>query len=56
MEAAEMHMRACKWYEENGLDIEAFEHAAAANDIERAERLMDGDGMPSSLGARLCQC
>ena len=34
------------WYEDNGLEIEAFHHAAAANDIERAERLIEGKGMP----------
>ena len=44
--AAELHIRASQWYEDNGLEVEAFEHAAAANDIERAERLMEGDGMP----------
>ena len=43
---AELHIRASQWYEDNDLEIEAFEHAAAANDIERAERLMEGDGMP----------
>lgn len=43
---AELHIRASQWYEDNGLEIAAFEHAAAANDIERAERLMEGDGMP----------
>lgn len=42
----ELHIRASQWYEDNGLEIEAFHHAAAANDIERAERLMDGKGMP----------
>ncbi|HEX7568610.1 MAG TPA: LuxR C-terminal-related transcriptional regulator [Anaerolineaceae bacterium] len=42
----EYHIRASQWYEDNGLDIEAFQHAAAANDIERAERLMEGGGMP----------
>jgi LuxR family maltose regulon positive regulatory protein len=46
MEVAELHIRASKWYEDNGLDIEAFEHAAAANDFERAARLMEGEGMP----------
>ena len=35
-----------EWYEDNGLEIEAFQHAAAANDIERAERLIEGDGIP----------
>jgi LuxR family transcriptional regulator, maltose regulon positive regulatory protein len=43
---AELHIRASQWYEDNGLDIEAFHHAAAANDIERAERLMEGRGIP----------
>jgi LuxR family maltose regulon positive regulatory protein len=43
---AELHVRASQWYEDNGLDIEAFHHAAAANDIERAERLIEGKGMP----------
>ncbi len=42
----ELHIRASQWYEDNGLDIEAFQHAAAANDIDRAERLMDGRGIP----------
>ncbi|MFL7870518.1 MAG: LuxR C-terminal-related transcriptional regulator [Anaerolineales bacterium] len=41
-----LHIRASRWFEENSLDVEAFEHAAAANDIERAERLMEGEGMP----------
>ena len=40
------HGRASRWYEDNGLDIDAFHHAAAANDIERAERLIEGKGMP----------
>jgi LuxR family transcriptional regulator, maltose regulon positive regulatory protein len=42
----ELHIRASQWYEENGLQMEAFQHAAAANDIERAERLIDGKGIP----------
>lgn len=41
-----LHIRASEWYEKNGLEIEAFQHAVAANDIERAERLMEGGGMP----------
>jgi LuxR family maltose regulon positive regulatory protein len=44
--ARELHIRASQWYEDNGLQIEAFRHAAAANDIERAERLIDGKGIP----------
>ena len=43
---AELHMRASVWYENNGLEIEAFHHAAEANDVERAERLVEGRGMP----------
>ncbi len=42
---AELHRRASIWYEDNGLKIEAFQHAAAANDVERAERLIEGEGM-----------
>jgi len=42
----ELHIRASVWYEEQGLDIEAFHHATAAHDIERAARLVEGNGMP----------
>jgi ATP/maltotriose-dependent transcriptional regulator MalT len=42
----ELHTRASQWYEDNRLEIEAFHHAAAANDLERAERLMEGKGIP----------
>src|SRR2546423_404343 len=38
--------RASVWYEDHGLSIEAFHHAAAAHDVERAERLIEGEGMP----------
>jgi LuxR family maltose regulon positive regulatory protein len=40
------HIRASQWYEDNGLEVEAFQHAVAANDVERAERLMEGKGIP----------
>jgi LuxR family maltose regulon positive regulatory protein len=43
---AELHRRASVWYEENELTIQAFRHAAAADDVERAERLLQGEGMP----------
>ena len=43
---AELHRRASQWYEDNGLEIEAFHHATAANDIERAARLIEGQRMP----------
>ncbi len=45
-DVTELHHRASVWYEENGLEIEAFHHAAAANDVERAEHLIEGGGMP----------
>jgi len=35
---AEYHIRASQWFENNSLEIEAFQHAAAAGDVERAER------------------
>ena len=43
---AELHIRASAWYEDNGLEIEAFEHAVAAKDIERAERLIESAEAP----------
>ena len=43
---AERHIRASQWYEDHGQGLEAFQHAAAANDVERAERLMVDKGMP----------
>ncbi len=43
---AELHQRASQWYETNGLALDAFHHATAANDIERADRLLAGKGMP----------
>lgn len=44
--ATELHARASAWYEENGLEMEAFQHATAAQDIGRAQRLIEGNGMP----------
>ncbi len=41
-----LHGRASQWFEDNGLELEAFHHAAAANDMARAERLIEGRGMP----------
>jgi LuxR family maltose regulon positive regulatory protein len=43
---AELHIRASQWYEDNGLEFEAFQHSAAANDVERAERIIEGKGIP----------
>ncbi len=46
VDVTELHRRASVWYEDHGLEIEAFHHAAAANDVARAERLIEGEGMP----------
>lgn len=43
---AELHTRASAWYEANGLELEALHHATAAGDVARAERLIEGRGMP----------
>lgn len=42
----DLHIRASIWYEANDLELEAFHHATAAQDIDRAERLLEGRGMP----------
>lgn len=42
----DLHIRASQWFEDNCLEIEALHHAAAANDVERAARLVEGGGMP----------
>jgi LuxR family maltose regulon positive regulatory protein len=48
-EIAGLHVRASQWYEDHALDLEAFHHAAAADDIARAVRLMESKGMPLHL-------
>src|SRR5918992_3557151 len=45
-DVAELHIRASRWYEDNGWEIEAFQHGPSANDVERAARLVEGEGMP----------
>lgn len=42
-ELSQYHTRASEWYEENDLFSDAFHHAAAANDIDRAEELLKSD-------------
>src|SRR5579859_5077196 len=42
----ELHLRASQWLEDQGLTMEAFHHAAAAHDVERAERLIEGKSIP----------
>lgn len=44
-EIAELHIRASQWFENNDLMLEAFQHAAAAQDIDRAERLIETKAM-----------
>lgn len=46
LEIAKYHRRASQWYEDNGFDIDAFHHATVAEDITRAERLIEGKGVP----------
>ena len=46
----ELHIRASRWYEDNGFGLEAFHHAAAANDVDRADRLIQGKGIPMHFG------
>lgn len=43
---AHYHIRASIWYEQNGLEIDAFHHAVAAHDVARSARLVEGNGMP----------
>jgi LuxR family maltose regulon positive regulatory protein len=46
VDAATLHRRASQWCEANGLLLEAFHHAVAANDIDHAAFLVEGNGMP----------
>ncbi len=43
-EIAALHGRASLWYEANGDDLEAFHHATAAHDLDRAQYLIEGQG------------
>jgi LuxR family maltose regulon positive regulatory protein len=45
-EVARLHLRACEWYEAQGLDVDALHHAAAAGAVDRAQRLVEGGRMP----------
>jgi LuxR family maltose regulon positive regulatory protein len=48
-EIVELHIHASEWHENNELMLEAFRHAAMANDIERTVRLMESKKMPIHL-------
>ncbi len=41
-----LHIRASRWYENGGYEAEAFHHAAAAGELDRALRLVEGKGLP----------
>ena len=43
---AGLHLHASGWYENHDLMLDAFRHAALANDLERAIRLMESRKMP----------
>ena len=45
----QLHIRASMWFEKHGFGIEAFQHAAAAHDLDRAIRLIEADGTPLYL-------
>ncbi len=45
-EVTDAHQRASQWFEENEYPVDAFQHAAAANDLSRAVRLIENRGMP----------
>lgn len=45
-DVAELHTRASLWYEEEGMELQAFQHAVATADTGRAARLLEGERMP----------
>ncbi len=45
-DVTDLHSRASQWYEDHGLETDAFHHAAAANDVARSEHLIRGKGTP----------
>lgn len=46
LDVTDLHSRASVWFEANGLEVEAFHHAAVANEYGRAARLVQGNGLP----------
>ncbi|MCT1402701.1 LuxR C-terminal-related transcriptional regulator [Paenibacillus sp. p3-SID867] len=45
-DVSELHRRASEWHERQDLLLEAFQHAIAASDVDRAARLIEGKGTP----------
>jgi LuxR family maltose regulon positive regulatory protein len=43
---APLHLRACAWYEAQGMTRQALHHAVAAGDTARAIQVVQGQGMP----------
>ncbi len=41
---SDLHLRASRWFEQNGLTSEAIQQAIAANDKDRAAQLIEGNG------------
>ncbi len=48
-EITALHIRASEWYEANLMAFEAFQHAVDANDVPRAERLVESKEMALHL-------
>src|SRR5215203_37628 len=48
-----LHRRACGWFERRGLVGEAINHALAAQDWERAVRLIESEGITVVLGRQV---
>ncbi|MDH5718327.1 MAG: LuxR C-terminal-related transcriptional regulator [Spirochaetia bacterium] len=40
-----LHIKASEWFEKNGFELEAFNHAVLADDIDLAARLSGGNGI-----------
>ncbi|HEX9133391.1 MAG TPA: LuxR C-terminal-related transcriptional regulator [Ktedonobacteraceae bacterium] len=49
----ELHRRASAWYEQHGLFDEAVQHALAARDFERADRLIEQVGLAVGIGKQV---
>ena len=50
---ATLHRRASGWFEAHGLVVEAVEHALAANDSERAVRVIEAHGLLLMMGGQV---
>ncbi|MBI9045495.1 MAG: NACHT domain-containing protein [Anaerolineaceae bacterium] len=53
--ATELHIRASQWHEDNDLNIDAFQHAVAANDVDRAARLVEDGQLPIHIHSVVAQ-